>query len=230
MASGLVIDDFYAVSFEDAALSRCDPEELEEGSKRPKAVDRLEKATLAYSEAGMMGSPHKDLYDVEKGKIMGAEIDGSSYVRSLGMTTVACPAQRRLALAYVSLTLAAQACTTDALHACLVGGWTSALLYRRPFMSILQKVYSVPMSEVDQNEPKIIPLPRSMAEEFVSLAVLCPFISTDISAEVQGACYATDSSDAKGAVVACSIPRSLSRALSSYKQEKILLHQDVEKT
>ena len=32
--------------------------------------------------------------------------------------------------------------TTDALHACLVGGWTSALLYRRPFMSILQKVYS----------------------------------------------------------------------------------------
>ena len=220
VASGLVIDDFYAVSFEDAALSRCDPEELEEGSKRPKAVDRLEKATLAYSEAGMMGSPHKDLYDVEKGKIMGAEIDGSSYVRSLGMTTVACPAQRRLALAYVSLTLAAQACTTDALHACLVGGWTSALLYRRPFMSILQKVYSVPMSEVDQNEPKIIPLPRSMAEEFVSLAVLCPFISTDISAEVQGACYATDSSDAKGAVVACSIPRSLSRALLRTSRRK----------
>ena len=53
------------------------------------------------------------------------------------------------------------------------------------------------------------------------LAVLCPFISADISAEVQEACYSTDSSDAKGAVVACKISRSLvARALLRTSRRK----------
>lgn len=44
-----------------------------------------------------------------------------------------------------------------ALHACLVGGWTNALLYRRPFRSLLQRVYDIPMSEAVQESPKMVP-------------------------------------------------------------------------
>ena len=116
----MVIDDFYAVSVEDAALAHVEADvSAGQNVKRPKAVERLEKANKAYEEAGLLGSPHKDLCDVEKGKIMGAEIDGSAYARGLGLTTVARPAQRRLALAYVSLSLASRSyyrCTS-----CLFG-------------------------------------------------------------------------------------------------------------
>ncbi|CAK9109555.1 unnamed protein product [Durusdinium trenchii] len=101
----------------------------------------------AYADAGLEGSPLKDLVDEEKGKIIGAEVDSSSLTRSLGLVLVAAPVRKRLALAYISLELAAKDTTSDALHACLIGGWVSAAMYRRPFMSILQKAYKIQMSE-----------------------------------------------------------------------------------
>ena len=154
----------------------------------------------------------KDVIDQEKACIMGAEIDNSPYVRGLGLTTVGAPAQKRLALAFVSLTLASMHSSTDALQASLIGGWVNAVLYRRPTMSLIQDLYKTPLSQV-QETPKLVHLTRSMAQELVMLSVLCPFFATDISAMTQPRCFSADSSDAKGAVVSCALPKGLSVAL-----------------
>lgn len=81
---------------------------------------------------GLEGSPLKDLIDEEKGKIIGAEIDASLQTRSKGLVLVAAPVWKRLALAFISLELVARETTSDALHACLVGGWVSAAMYNPP--------------------------------------------------------------------------------------------------
>ncbi|CAK9057581.1 unnamed protein product, partial [Durusdinium trenchii] len=211
LATGLVIDDYYAVSIEENSCPIWNPDQTWTG--RSQAAQLLQKATTAYEEAGLLGSPAKDILDEQKACIMGAEIDGSQAARENGVVTVGAPVHRRLALAYVSLTLAKMRYTTDALHVCLVGGWVNAVLYRRPAMSLLQEVYKIPLSEVSQDSPKVIRLSRGMAQELIMLAVLCPFLATDISTHVQEQCYATDSSDAKGAVVSCKVPRNIARAL-----------------
>ena len=211
LATGLVIDDYYAVSIEENSCPIWNPDQTWTG--RSQAAQLLQKATTAYEEAGLLGSPAKDILDEQKACIMGAEIDGSQAARENGVVTVGAPVHKRLALAYVSLTLAKMRYTTDALHVCLVGGWVNAVLYRRPAMSLLQEVYKIPLSEVSQDSPKVIRLSRGMAQELIMLAVLCPFLATDISTHVQEQCYATDSSDAKGAVVSCKVPRNIARAL-----------------
>ncbi|CAK9019295.1 Retrovirus-related Pol polyprotein from transposon TNT 1-94 [Durusdinium trenchii] len=133
------------------------------------------------------------------GKKLKKAIDGSQVARENGVVTVGAPVHKRLALAYVSLTLAKMRYTTDALHACLVGGW---------------EVYKIPLSEVSQDSPKVTRLSRGMAQELIMLSVLCPFFATDISTHIQERCYATDSSDAKGAVVSCEVPLNELLALS----------------
>ena len=87
-------------------------------------------------------------------------------------------------------------------------------------MSILQKAYKIQMSEVDQERPKTVNLPRSVAEELTLLAVLCPLMASDVSAPLQPRCYATDSSDGKGAVVSAPVSEALSRALCRSGRKK----------
>ncbi|CAK8990023.1 unnamed protein product [Durusdinium trenchii] len=185
VASGLVIDDFFSISVEDAANGRWPDEKSEwiDTAQAPQGIKQILLARKAYADAGLEGSPLKDLVDEEKGKIIGAEVDSSSLTRSLGLVLVAAPVRKRLALSYISLELAAKDTTSDALHACLIGGWVSAAMYRRPFMSILQKAYKIQMSEVDQERPKTVNLPRSVAEELTLLAVLCPLMHKHIQSK-----------------------------------------------
>ncbi|CAK9024640.1 unnamed protein product [Durusdinium trenchii] len=183
LATGLVIDDYYAVSVEESSCPKWDPSQAWTGGSQ--AAQLLQKATAAYEKVA----------------------------RENGVVTVGAPVHKRLALAYVSLTLAKMRYTTDALHACLVGGWVNAVLYRRPAMSLLQEVYKIPLSEVSQDSPKVTRLSRGMAQELIMLSVLCPFFATDISTHIQERCYATDSSDAKGAVVSCEVPLNVARAM-----------------
>lgn len=147
LATGLVIDDFYAISIEKASLPAHSPGE-DLLHDRPLAVAQLVKAQAAYEAEGLLGSPQKDVRDACKAKVSGAEFDSSSCTRNLGLTTVAAPAQKRLALAFISSALSTSKWTTDALHACLLGGWVHALLYRRPAMSIAQRCFGMPLQKL----------------------------------------------------------------------------------
>lgn len=104
-----------------------------------------------------------------------------------------------------------QACqlpaTSDSLHLSLLGGWTSMAMFRRCFMGLFHEVHHlVDMDFFSQSRPKLLPLPRTTAEELVLAAVLVPLFQTNLSAGYGDYIYATDASEARGAV--CRAPHS----------------------
>ena len=201
---GLIIDDFFSVSIEDDTDSK----------QVPLAEKRLRVAQQAYKEEGLLGSEEKNVISEECSKVAGAELDGSAFTRKLGLCTLAAPASKRLGLSFLSLQLASLRATTDSLHACLLGGWTSCLMYRRALMSILDRVHSfADMSLVDQNNPKVLKMPRLVAQEFVLLGILAPFMCADLAAPISTSVYASDASDLKGAIVKSDVGEDLARGL-----------------
>lgn len=208
---GLVIDDFFTVSVETA-----DKEGHEDNppAVQSRALQRFQLAKQAYQSADLKGSDDKDLVDLTRAKVIGGEIDSACSTRRLGLTTLAAPAKKRLALAYLSAEIAQLPYTTDALHVCLLGGWVHALMYRRPLMCVLDKAFKlVDATKLDADKPKLVALPRGVAEELLVIAVLAPFLATNLAAVFEPAIYATDASDAKGAFVACKAPLPEVRAL-----------------
>ena len=105
VASGLVIDDFYCISVEDDNLPVYDPDGAAY-QDLSRATMHMKRATAAYKAEGLLGSPDKDLWDSQKAKVTGAEIDASPETRARGLTSVGSPATKRLALSYVSMRLA----------------------------------------------------------------------------------------------------------------------------
>ena len=88
-------------------------------------------------------------------------------------------------------------------------------------MSIFSEVYNVfPADQVSQRKPKIFRLSRQAAQEVLLAAVLCPLFCTDLSATFQPKTYATDSSDAKGAVVSRSLDQQTMRVLWRTRRSK----------
>lgn len=126
--------------------------------------------------------------------------------------TVAAPATKRLVLSLVSLSMASMKVTSDSLFACVLGGWTSTLMFRRQFMSVLFHSHKlVDQSKIQSANRKVVGFPREVAEELVLLSVLCPLFAADISAPIQNKLFATDSSDAKGAVSETVVADDLAR-------------------
>ena len=207
---GLVIDDFFSVSIQPDGVF--DSRQIEKGI--PRAEQVFNQAVRAYDAAGLLGSPEKDIKGACKAKVAGAELDSSRATRALDLTTLGSPVAKRLALSLVSLGLSAKCFTTDSLHCCLVGGWTSAILFRRQFMSVLFHSHRlVDASLVNAAAPRVVGLPRSVAQELTLLSVLCPLMTVDLAANVQKKIFASDSSDAKGAYVSTQASEDLARML-----------------
>ena len=203
---GLVIDDFFSVSVE----------EVEKFKSRAKSMARLrfDRAQAIYEKANLLGSRDKDVVDSTSSKIAGAELVSDDYVRSLGLITLAPPAAKRLALSFLSLELCRLDWSTDALHACLIGGWTSCLMFRRPLMCIFDQVYHCcDMAFVQQASPKLFKMKRKVKEELTLMAVLAPLVCADLTAVTLPKVFATDASDKKGAFVSAEIPKSFSKVL-----------------
>lgn len=199
---GLVIDDFFSVSIED--------ENFTPGTSV--SLRNFSKATRIYEDVGLRGSPAKDVKEEQKARIAGAEIDSSLSTRRLGIVSVGAPVQKRLSLSRVSLELAKLRYTTDSLHACLVGGWTSSLMFRRPLMSILfhsHKLFDA--SCLDSAHPRVLDLPRLVAQELLLLSLLAPFMCSDISVPLGSKVFCTDSSDSKGAFVSTPVKEDVAR-------------------
>ncbi len=201
---GLVIDDYFSVSIEKSGF-------------RPRtstSFARFSDASSVYSSSGLAGSVHKDVVEQQRAKIAGAEIDSSAENRANGVVTLGSPTQKRLSLSRVSLELSKLRFTTDALHACLIGGWTSALMFRRPLMSVLFNSHKLfDAAAMNSACPRVLPLPRSVAQELVLLAVLAPAFCSDISVPFGPKLFCTDSSDAKGAAVSTPISSEEARFL-----------------
>jgi len=73
--------------------------------------------------------------------------------------------------------------------------------------SLFQKAYGlVDTLAFDPNHPKLVPLPRLVAQELVLAAILHPLMMTDIGSIYHDRIFATDASQHKGAI--CSMPVS----------------------
>ena len=202
-AEGLVIDDFFAISFEDKNFT---------GMSQSEKSYRLAEKT--YDKAGLLGSPHKDLVGVQEGRIIGAYLNASDRAVDRGMVTVAAPAKKRIALSYLSLQVAQLPMTSDSLHLCLIGGWVSLLGYRRPMMAILQDSFKVvDMLAFDRENPRVVPLTRKVAGELVLLSVLAPLAVTDIAVPFSQDIYCTDASLEKGAILRAAVSKDVSEVL-----------------
>ena len=189
---GLVIDDYFAISIESPEVA----------SHRSRSALLHSKALAVYETYNILGSPAKDIIGADKGKIIGAQLDSTPATRARGQCLLSAPSNKRLALAWVSIHVAMLTHTTDSLHVCLLGGWTSAMLFRRPFMSLIKGGYSlVAADSVDAQHPKLISLPRAICDELVMLAVMAPLMSSNLGAGLLSKIFATDASMEKGAVL-----------------------------
>ena len=203
-AQGLVIDDFFAISIQDKST----PPELS------LSTTAYNMAQAAYLEAGLAGSPEKDLVSVNEGKVIGAYVNGGHRATSRGMVVVGSPIEKRLGLSVLTLMVSQLKYTSDSLHLCLLGGWTSILGFRRPLMSVLQDAFHVvDQNHFDANHPKLVHLPRKVATELVLLAVLMPLGVTDIAAPLDKSIYCTDASLSKGAILEAEVPDKILRVL-----------------
>ncbi|CAE7795115.1 unnamed protein product [Symbiodinium sp. CCMP2592] len=136
---GLVIDDFYCVSLESPGLP---PESSA-------AVLRLDQALGIYAKDSLLGSSEKDVRGADCAKIAGAELDASVGTRRAGMILAGSPRSKRLSLASISLSLASLPATSPELQSCLLGGWVSAFIYRRPLMAVFAKSFGLGSSSRD---------------------------------------------------------------------------------
>ena len=210
---GLVIDDYFSVSVE--AL------DFKPGTSV--SFRNFSVASKIYDDAGLVGSPAKDVKEEQKAKVAGAEIDSSSTARGHGVVTVGAPVQKRISLSKVSLELAKLRFTTDSLHACLVGGWTSSLMFRRPLMSSLfhsHKLFDA--SRLDSSHPQVLDLPPPVAQELVLLSLLAPFMCSDLSVPFGSKAFCTDSSDSKGAFVSTPVEEKIARSSGGLDRRRVV--------
>ncbi|CAK9097604.1 unnamed protein product, partial [Durusdinium trenchii] len=116
----------------------------------------------------------------------------------------------------------------DRLIECILGSddkdiWDAEkakIIGAEPFMSLFDEVYKLVKSdEISQDSPKLHRLPCKAAQEVQLAAVLCPLFATDLSADFLPTLFATDASDAKGAVVAREISEGCSSALEDGQEE-----------
>ena len=198
---GLVIDDFFAVSLEDA--NSC---------SKPASVDRLETAEKIYEAENILGSDEKTVRGNNIFTIIGAEINSGSRARDAGVTTVAAPAGKRTALACLTLRIAALPVVTKSLAARLAGNWVSVLMFRRCLCTILSKIFSLGSKSASDGKD-VVHLSRSVADELCLASILGLVAATDVSVPFLQEIFATDASMQKGAYVRKPVSAELSKTL-----------------
>ena len=125
---GLIIDDYFAIG--------CEP--LDVLPLNTFASQALATARSIYESADLEGSAEKDIVAQNVFKAAGAEIMSSWDAIKRGLALVGAPAEKRLALASLSLRAAKLRLASAQLLARLAGSWTSVLLYRRCLMSVVR--------------------------------------------------------------------------------------------
>ncbi|CAE6946248.1 unnamed protein product [Symbiodinium natans] len=189
---GLIIDDFFALSLECASFLP--------GSGLSASEAKLRVAKAAYASEQLPGADDKDIWGKGHFKVAGAEIDSSVECVRDGLTTIGCPAKKRLGLAALSIRAACWPLLSSELCSMLAGSWVSCLLYRRCLMSCLDGLFALGKSMPDAPAGSAaVLLPRKVAGELQLLALLAPVMCTNASASPADFICSTDASTAKGA-------------------------------
>ena len=211
---GLVIDDFFVVSKVPRGSREVTPD-----------VAAVREAIAVYDREKIIGSPSKDLFGERTAKVIGAHINGSDRALDKGICPLGSPSSKRFALAWLTFEVCALPYTTDVLHVCLLGGWVSVLTFRRPLMSILNESFRlVDSSAICPSRPRLVKLPRTVANELTVLALLVSLAVSDLRSEASDFIYATDASLAKGAICRAPVNVDFARFLWRISRSKGAYH------
>lgn len=204
LCQGLVIDDYFAISREPRRLP----------VERSNSYRCFQKSKEIYDRHDILGSPAKDVVAAKRSKVIGAEINSGDEAARNGIATLGSPLAKRLSLSWLTLQSTRLSHTTDALHLCVLGGWTSMLMYRRPMMSILSTCHPlVDACSIDSSHPRLVPLPRRVADELTVLSVLAPVMMSDLAAPFAHEVFSTDASDSKGAITSTEVSPVVAQTL-----------------
>ena len=211
---GLVIDDFFAISKVPKTFNGETPDKLV-----------IDEAINVYAREKIIGSPAKDVFGERTAKVIGAQINGSDRALDRGICPIGTPSDKRFSLAWITLQVCALAYTTDVLHLCLLGGCVSILTFRRPLMSILNHAFRlVDSARICPSKPRLVRLPRVVANELVLLSLLVCLAVSDLRAVASDRVYATDASLKKGAFCSASIDPQFSQFLWRISRSKGAYH------
>ena len=204
---GLVIDDLFAIASTPVAVPAGPEPPPDEGEKL------LRQAKLEYGKAGIAGSDAKDIFGQTVFTVAGAQVDSSPASVADGLTSVGCPATKRLALALVSLKVAAGRAITEELCGMLTGSWISCLLYRRCLMSVLDSIFGISLRLPASSGSSLVPLKPRQRQELVLLSALAPLMVSNVAVPFCEQAYASDASLAKGGYTSADVGPDVSRAL-----------------
>ncbi|CAE7212545.1 unnamed protein product, partial [Symbiodinium sp. CCMP2456] len=137
---GLIIDDFFSLS----------SEKLHSRPEDSTAAAKVRQAKACYSQAGVAGSPHKDIDGSDLFLAAGAQVDSTAGTASEGRVYVSASTPKLLALSFLSLKAAALPVITEELASNLAGSWISVVMYRRALFSVLDGFFSLGKSEASQ--------------------------------------------------------------------------------
>lgn len=237
---GLVIDDFFSVSCEDA----------EEDPMLADSVRCWQTAKEAYRRDSVLGSDEKDIVGSDHFQIIGAEVNSSKRNLSNGVCSVGAPTPKRLALISLTLKAAALPVMSRALASRLTGNWTSVLMFRRCLTCVLDKIYSFGVGDASEAD-EVLLLPRRVAQELVLASVLGLVAVSNVAVDYLPTIFATDASMSKGAVCSREVSpevaelvwlggdkrgcytkldppfRALRRALGDFDEEEGIIHEDL---
>ena len=215
--SGLVIDDYFVLSAEGLAGASGD-----KYLKPNRASMALQRAKDTYKKQKVLGSDDKEISDSLHFKVIGAEINSIEGLARKGLVSLGAPSEKRFGLMMMSAVAAGFPYTTDSLHSSLVGSWISVLLYRRPLMAHMNKLFQViDHDDLSSEQSRLRPLCRAAAEELLVLSCLCPVAITNIAAPFSDRVYASDASTVKGGLVFAEVGEDISRVLWRTSTKKV---------
>ena len=203
---GLVIDDYFTIATVPTKGLR--------PAAKSKAFEAFCAAKRAYRAAGLAGSDEKDIIEQDVATVVGAELNGKTVFAEKGLVPVGAPAEKRLALSWISLHAASFPYTTDALHSSIMGALISAACFRRCLMGIFVEAFTViPALELSTASPSLRVMKRVAATELCVAAVLLPVMVSNIKASVATQIFASDASNEKGAYTEATVDLGVAQAL-----------------
>ena len=199
----LVIDDYFALG----------AERLSTPIEQSFAMKALAQARKVYAREGLIGSSEKDICAASSLKAAGAEIrSGEANVRR-GVVPIGAPFAKRIALSTLSLRAASLPGVTSDLLARLVGNWVSVFQYRKCLSSVIDTLFKFSSDCMQFDVPKVFSFSRQLAQELTLAAVMAPLIFSNVAVDYLGEVFATDASNAKGAVVSAQISGEVQESL-----------------
>ena len=170
----------------------------------------FDRAQSAYQQVGLIQQEKKRKRYQTQGTILGADFDGVA-------GKVMAPRSRIAILSAIALEISRKGSCTPKLLSVLLGCWIHILLFRRVFFALIDQLFK----EGQGLKPNVIFKLSARARcELQLLAVLCPFVQSDLRVEYSDKIYCTDASSSGGAVISAHIGKTAAEEIWRHTEQR----------